>query len=31
VHPLRFDGAIWPRDEVSDWRERDARRRRLVR
>ncbi len=29
VHPLTFDGPIWPRDDVSDWRERDAKRRRL--
>lgn len=30
IHPLEFDGPIWPRDEVADWRERDARRRRLA-
>jgi hypothetical protein len=28
VHPLSFDGPIWPRDDVADWRERDAKRRR---
>jgi len=27
VYPLEFDGPLWPRDEVSDWRERDALRR----
>jgi microcystin degradation protein MlrC len=31
VHPLTFDGPIWPRDNVTDWRERDAKRRRLDR
>jgi microcystin degradation protein MlrC len=30
VHSLPFDGPVWPRDAVSEWRDRDARRRRLT-
>ena len=30
VHGLPFDGPMWPRDDVADWRERDAKRRASV-
>lgn len=30
IHSLPFDGPMWPRDDVREWRERDAERRGLV-
>jgi microcystin degradation protein MlrC len=31
VHSLPFDGPMWPRDDVREWRHKDAERRRLAR